>query len=184
MNNIININFILSSLMLVFAIKNDIKDNSIKNIIPFCGGLLGIVLSFFYPNNLLINIITCFLFFLFLFAIPRLVGITEFMGAGDIKIYMALILLMGYKVGVYTFIYSIFIGAIFLLILNFKRLKDIFQNVYSFFKIDKKITTKIIDSKKPNIFSPYIFIGVIVAYIQIYIYEYNWLFEMIVKNFK
>lgn len=184
MNYIINISFILTIIMLIFAMINDVKNNSIKNIIPFLGGISGLVLSFFNKNNIFINLIICFLFFFLLFAIPRMIGITEFMGAGDIKIYMAIILLMGYTFGIYVFIYSIFMGSIFLLILNFRRFKEIFQNVYSFFKIDKKVTTKIIDSKNPNIFSPYIFIGTIIAYVQLCVIENNWLFEIIINNFK
>lgn len=186
MNFIIQISIFITILMMVFAIKNDIKDNSIKNVIPAIGCLCGIILSIFTIsfNNIAINLLVCVLFFFLLFAIPRIVGITEFMGAGDIKIYMAIILLMGYKFGIYCFIYSIFIGSIFLLILNISRLNEIFKNIFLFFKTNKQAIAKVIDTKKPNIFSPYILLGVIISYIQIYSIKNDWLFEMIIRNFK
>lgn len=169
--------------MLIFAIKNDLKDNSIKNIIPLIGSVLGGILTIFNSNNLIISIITCIILFFVLFAIPRMLNITEFMGAGDIKIYMAIILLMGYKFGIYSFIYSIFIGMFFLLILNANRFKEIFQNIFIFIHTDKQISAKIIDSKKANIFSPYILIGVLITFLQIYILKNDWLFEKVISNF-
>lgn len=170
------IKVIITIVMLLFAIRNDVKDKLIKNKIPFWGGSIGIILSFIYPNQLIINLVVCILFFFCLFAIPRLIGISEFMGAGDIKIYMAITLLLGYEYGVYSFIYSIFVGVIVLIILNLNRLKEVFQNIFLFFNSNKKSMAKLIDSKDSNIFSPYILIGVIITFIQMFIFQNNWLF--------
>lgn len=183
MNYFIVLGFLFTIIMLFFAIKNDLKNNTIKNIIPFLGLIIGVILSIF-NNNLFINVIICFLFFFLLFAIPRLIGITEFMGAGDIKLYMAITFLMGYKFSIYSFIYSIFVGLIFLSILNIKRIKEVFFNIGLFFVSDKKEMANIIDNKKANVFSPYILIGTIITFIQIYILKNDWLIGDIENNIK
>lgn len=178
------IEFTLTTIMLIFAMINDFKSNTIKNIIPSIGIILGFICSFFLNDNSIpFIILTCIIYFLLLFYLPRAIGITEFLGAGDIKIYMAITFLMGYKFSLYSFIYSIFIGCIFLIILNIKRTKDISMNIFSFFALSKENTSKIIDNKKANIFSPYIFIGSIVTYIQLFIMQNDWLFEAIISSF-
>lgn len=173
------IGFVISVIMLTFAMINDFKSNTIKNIIPLTGLIGGIVLSIFTKNSLLISVATCIAFFIVLFYIPRKIGITEFIGAGDIKLYMALTFLLGTKFSIYTFLYSIVIGTIFLLVINFKRFKNIYFNILSFFVVNKQSTAKIIDNNKANIFSPYIFIGTILTFVQYMVLKNDWLFNIL-----
>lgn len=173
-------------LMMIIAMINDIKSNTIKNIIPLTGIFIGIITSLFInKQNLLIVIFTCVLYFLLLYYLPKKNNINEFMGAGDIKLFFAITFLMGFYFSIYTLLYSIFAGCIGLILLNIKRIKQIFFNTLLFFNLSKdnrKGLTKVIDSQVPNIYSVYILIGVIITYIQLYYFNNNWLFDNITKN--
>lgn len=171
--------FSIMLIMMIFATINDLKNKNIKNIIPMCGILVGLILSFFNKNNILYDFIASFVYFFLLFYIPRSLNVKEFLGAGDIKLYIAITFLMGTKYSIYTFIYSIFIGCFCLLVINLKRIKEIIQNVSIFFLVDKQTTSKIIDKGNPNIFAIYILISSIIVYIQLFIFNNDWIFKNI-----
>lgn len=157
-------NFALTIILVCLSIINDFKTRKIKNIIPFTFIIIGIIYSIITnPINIFYSFITSFVLFYTLYYIPRKVNIKEFMGAGDIKIYIAICFLMGWKFTLYTFIYSVFVGAVFLILLNFKRIKKILINVFFFFHFKGKwhITEKF---ENTNIFSPYILIGLLIHY--------------------
>ncbi|QUH22021.1 prepilin peptidase [Alkaliphilus sp. B6464] len=157
-------NFILVITMMILAVINDFKTRQIKNFIPLIFVIIGTIYSVVNnPLNLVYSFATSILLFIVLFYIPRKFNINEFLGAGDIKIYMAITFLMGWNFTLYTFVYSIFIGTIFLILLNFKRLKSILYNAFFFFTFKGKweIEEK---QEQTNIFTPYILIGVLMAY--------------------
>lgn len=171
--------FLILIIITLFAVYTDYKTHTIKNKLCGLGMLLGIILSFFNDTNCLISLCVCICYFILLFYIPRKMEITEFIGAGDIKLYMVITLLMGYKFSIYTFVYATILGALFISLLNIKRIRDILDNVNFFFLIDKKLIKDKIDSQKSNIFSPYILIAILITYFQIFILNNDWLFQMI-----
>jgi Flp pilus assembly protein protease CpaA len=172
---------ILTVVMLIVSIYSDRKTNLIKNVIPLTGIILGFVCSMFNNNNIIHSFLMGLVLFLLLFFIPRLLHLNEFMGAGDVKLFMAITFLMGSKVLVYTFLYFAFIGCACLLVLNRRRIDYIFMNVFHLFK-NRKLYSEVIDSQSPNILSPYIFLGFIAAYIQLFILNNDWLFIMIMES--
>ena len=171
----------LTTIMLIVAMYSDKKTNLIKNVIPLTGIILGCICSFFNNNNIIYSFLMSLLVFLLLFFIPRLLHLNEFMGAGDVKIFMAIAFLMGNKILVYTFIYFAFVGCACLLVLNRKRIEYIFMNVFHLFK-NRKLYSEVIDEQSPNILSPYIFLGFIITYVQLFILNNDWLFTMIIES--
>jgi len=161
-----DIRFIITIVMLSIATINDYKERKVKNIIPAIMIVLGIIVNmFFYQDvNLLHSLLTSFVYFFSLFFIPRLFHINEFMGAGDIKLLMATSFLLGWKFSFYTFLYSVIIGSIMLIILNLRRIKEIGFNVVMFFM--NKGKWEIDESQeKTNMFTIYILIGLIMQFI-------------------
>lgn len=174
-----NISFVFTLIMLMFAVINDIKTKTIKNIIPMSFLLIGIIFNIFIHNaNIVLSIIISFLYFFLLYYIPKSVNIHEFMGAGDIKIYMVISFLMGWKFSLYSFVYSIFIGAVILLLLNIKRYKEVGFNAFMFLTRRGKWEIKE-EEHKTNIFSPYILIGVVVTYYTLVCLNNDWIFQNI-----
>lgn len=172
--------FIILLGILLVALKTDLKSHLINNKLSLLGFVVGVILSLFNdPSNILISLIVSFIYFYILFYVPRRIGISEFIGAGDIKLYMVVAFIMGAKFSIYTFIYSILIGTPMLILLNFKRLKEISNNVCFFFMISKEDIKEKIDNQKANAFSPYILIGSIVTYVQLHIFINDWLFNSI-----
>ena len=159
------IRFIVLIIITACATINDIMTKKIKNIIPVLGIIAGIILNIITKEiNLFYSIILACAYFFFLFFLPRIFGIKEFLGAGDVKIYMMISFLMGWKFSIYTFIYSIFLGTIFLMLLNFKRIKSIYNNIFLFFSLkNKSIINEV--KEKTNIFTPYILMGCILSYL-------------------
>lgn len=159
---------ILTGLMLVLATINDVINRKIKNIIPMTFIIIGLFTS--KPTESIFALLFSIALFIVLYAIPKTIGINEFMGAGDVKLYMAISFIMGWHFTLYTLIYSIFIGMFFLLIINAKRIKEIIKNVYYYtatkgkWHIDEK-------QEKTNIFAPYILLGAILQYIL----QINWI---------
>lgn len=177
-----NINFILSLIMLIFASINDFRSKTIKNIIPFSFMIIAIVLNMFtHSVNMFYSFIACILMFLFLFAVPRKLNIVDFMGAGDIKLYMVIALFMGWKFSFYCILYSGIVGSIILIIINYKRYYEIVMNVFFFLsKFGKwKINE---ESKKKDIFSPFILIGTITTYYIFIVLNNDWIFKAINDN--
>ena len=128
-----DIRFIFMIAMLSIAVINDYKKRQIKNIIPLIMIVAGVATNFYYKDiNLLHSFVLSVLYFFFLFFIPRLFHIKEFMGAGDIKLYMAISFISGWKFSLYAFLYSLIIGVIILIILNLRRIKEIGLNVTMF----------------------------------------------------
>lgn len=167
-----DIRFIYMLLLLIWAVVNDYKNRTIKNVIPLCMAVSGILLNFYYKDiNLLFSLLLSVVYFIFLFFVPRLFHINEFMGAGDIKLYMAISFLMGWKFSFYSFVYSVLIGAVILCILNLRRLKEIGFNVTMFFLRRGKWTMDEAE-EKTNMFTPYILIGCVLEYFL----QSNWLF--------
>lgn len=169
---------IITLIMLLLAMYSDIKTHLIKNVVPLTGIILGCICSLFNHNNILYSFLTSVMLFIILFFIPRLLKLNEFMGAGDIKIFMAISFIMGPKILLYTFVYFAFIGFPCLLFLNRKRIDYVFMNTIHVFK-NRKLYSEIIDNQTPNIFSPYILVGFIVTYIQLFILNNDWMFKMI-----
>lgn len=166
-----DIRFVITVVMLIVSIVNDYRNRKIKNIIPLTGIVLGIILNLFYKDtNILLSLLISAIYFIFLYFIPHSFNINEVMGAGDIKLYMAISFLMGWKFSIYSFIYSIGIGAVLLCILNYKRIKEILINTGMFFITRGKWN---IDEsqERTNIFTPYILLGCILEQIL----QYNWL---------
>ena len=92
------------------------------------------------------------------------------MGAGDIKLYMAISFLLGWQFSFYTFLYSLIVGIVILIILNLRRIKEIGLNVSMFFM--NKGKWEIDESQeKTNMFTIYILIGCIMEYLI----HYDWL---------
>ena len=149
---------VLTGAMLILATINDIISRKIKNIIPFSFMIIGLIIN--SPTQSFFSCIMSAALFFVLYAIPNIIGINEFMGAGDVKLYMAMSYLMGWHFTLYAFVYSIFIGAFILGIINFKRILEISKNVYYYltskgkWHIDEK-------QEKTNIFAPYILLGAI-----------------------
>lgn len=166
-----DIRFILVVVMLVLAIINDYRSRKIKNVIPFSAILVGIVLNLFYKDiNMLFSLFISIAYFFFLYFIPRTFRINEFMGAGDIKLYMAVSFLMGWKFSLYSFLYSIAVGAVILFLLNLRRVREIVLNTVMFFFFRGK--WEIDESEeKTNMFTPYILAGCVLQYIL----QYDWL---------
>lgn len=171
---------IITLIMLLFAVRNDLRTKKIKNVIPFSGIILGTLLSLFNGNNIKISLFVSFMYFFVLFFLPRFLSINDFLGAGDIKIYMAITMLMGYKVSIYTFTYSMGIACVCLLALNIKRIKTILTNILLFLR-HRKVYSKVIESYEPSSISPYILAGFIPAYIQFIICANDWLFILLKK---
>ncbi len=168
-----DIRFIIAIVMLSFATINDYKERKVKNIIPAIMIVLGIIANmFFYQDvNLLYSSLISFLYFFSLFFIPRLFHINEFMGAGDIKLLMATSFLLGWKFSLYTFLYSVIIGSIILVILNLRRIREIGLNIAMFF-ISKGKWLIDESQNKTNMFTTYILIGCILEFFI----QYDWLF--------
>jgi prepilin peptidase CpaA len=168
-----DIRFIIAIVMLSIATINDYKERKVKNIIPAIMIVLGIIANmFFYQDvNLLHSLLISFLYFFSLFFIPRLFHINEFMGAGDIKLLMATSFLLGWKFSLYTFLYSVIIGSIILVILNLRRIREIGLNIAMFF-ISKGKWLIDESQNKTNMFTTYILIGCILEFFI----QYDWLF--------
>jgi Flp pilus assembly protein protease CpaA len=100
------------------------------------------------------------------------------MGAGDIKLYIAISFLLGWKFSLYTFLYSIIVGAIILIILNLRRIKEISLNVTMFF-INKGKWQIDESQEKTNMFTIYILVSCIIQYFI----RYDWLFlDLFIKK--
>lgn len=168
-----DIRFIIAIAMLSIATINDYKERKVKNIIPAIMIVLGIIANmFFYQDvNLLHSLLISFVYFFSLFFIPRLFHINEFMGAGDIKLLMATSFLLGWKFSLYTFLYSVIIGSIILVILNLRRIREIGLNIAMFF-ISKGKWLIDESQNKTNMFTTYILIGCILEFFI----QYDWLF--------
>lgn len=168
-----DIRFIIAIVMLSIATINDYKERKVKNIIPAIMIVLGIIANIFlYQDvNLLHSLLISFLYFFSLFFIPRLFHINEFMGAGDIKLLMATSFLLGWKFSLYTFLYSVIIGSIILVILNLRRIREIGLNIGMFF-ISKGKWLIDESQNKTNMFTTYILIGCILEFFI----QYDWLF--------
>lgn len=168
-----DIRFIIAIVMLSIATINDYKERKVKNIIPAIMIVLGIIANMFlYQDvNLLHSLLISFLYFFSLFFIPRLFHINEFMGAGDIKLLMATSFLLGWKFSLYTFLYSVIIGSIILVILNLRRIREIGLNIAMFF-INKGKWLIDESQNKTNMFTTYILIGCILEFFI----QYDWLF--------
>lgn len=168
-----DIRFIIAIVMLSIATINDYKERKVKNIIPAIMIVLGIIANIFlYQDvNLLHSLLISFLYFFSLFFIPRLFHINEFMGAGDIKLLMATSFLLGWKFSLYTFLYSVIIGSIILVILNLRRIREIGLNIAMFF-ISKGKWLIDESQNKTNMFTTYILIGCILEFFI----QYDWLF--------
>lgn len=168
-----DIRFIIAIVMLSIATINDYKERKVKNIIPAIMIVLGIIVNMFlYQDvNLLHSLLISFLYFFSLFFIPRLFHINEFMGAGDIKLLMATSFLLGWKFSLYTFLYSVIIGSIILVILNLRRIREIGLNIGMFF-ISKGKWLIDESQNKTNMFTTYILIGCILEFFI----QYDWLF--------
>lgn len=160
--------FASTVIMLVIATINDLINRKIKNIIPFTFIFIGIFMN--TPENSLKAFLFSLLLFIVLFAVPRTLKINEFMGAGDIKLYMAVSFIMGWHFALYAFVYSIFVGAVILPLINIKRMKEIIKNVY-FFVTSKGKWNITETQEKTNIFAPYILIGAILHHIL----QINWI---------
>lgn len=168
-----DIRFIIAIVMLSIAAINDYKERKVKNIIPAIMIVLGIIANIFlYQDvNLLHSLLISFLYFFSLFFVPRLFHINEFMGAGDIKLLMATSFLLGWKFSLYTFLYSVIIGSIILVILNLRRIREIGLNIAMFF-ISKGKWLIDESQNKTNMFTTYILIGCILEFFI----QYDWLF--------
>ena len=168
-----DIRFIIAIVMLSIATINDYKERKVKNIIPAIMIVLGIIANMFlYQDvNLLHSLLISFLYFFSLFFIPRLFHINEFMGAGDIKLLMATSFILGWKFSLYTFLYSVIIGSIILVILNLRRIREIGLNIAMFF-ISKGKWLIDESQNKTNMFTTYILIGCIIEFFI----QYDWLF--------
>ena len=168
-----DIRFIIAIVMLSIATINDYRERKVKNIIPAIMIVLGIIVNmFFYQDvNLLHSLLISFVYFFSLFFIPRLFHINEFMGAGDIKLLMATSFLLGWKFSLYTFLYSVIIGSIILVILNLRRIREIGLNIAMFF-ISKGKWLIDESQNKTNMFTTYILIGCILEFFI----QYDWLF--------
>lgn len=153
---------VFTGIMLIMATINDIVNRKIKNIIPLAFIVLGVILN--GPESSLKALGISAIFFMVLYAFPNMIGMKEFMGAGDVKLYMATAFMMGWHFTLYTFIYSIFIGAFFLSVINYKRIYEIFKNVYYYMSSKGKWH---IDEKQENtnIFAPYILLGALSHYL-------------------
>lgn len=171
-----DLRFILLLFFLSLAIINDYRERKIKNIIPLSMILTGIGFSLYFQDiNLLHSFIISLAFFFFLFFLPRAFNIQEMMGAGDVKLYMGISFLLGWKFSLYAFIYSIFIGVIGLIIINIKRIKEISINIMMFFL--KKGKWSIDESQeKTNMFAVYIFLGCMVEFIV----HRDWIFQILI----
>ena len=160
-----DIRFIIAVIMLTVAVINDYKKRKVKNVIPAIMIILGIATNIFYCRdvNLLHSLLISVLYFFCLFFIPRVFHINEFMGAGDIKLLMAISFLLGWKFSLYTFLYSVMIGTVILMILNLRRAKEIGLNVLMFFMSKGKWY---IDEsqEKTNMFTIYILIGCVMEF--------------------
>lgn len=168
-----DIRFIIAIVMLSIATINDYKERKVKNIIPAIMIVLGIIANIFlYQDvNLLHSLLISFFYFFSLFFIPRLFHINEFMGAGDIKLLMATSFLLGWKFSLYTFLYSVIIGSIILVILNLRRIREVGLNIAMFF-ISKGKWLIDESQNKTNMFTTYILIGCILEFFI----QYDWLF--------
>lgn len=172
-----DIRFIILVMIMIISVINDYKTRRIKNVVPTIMIITGIGLNFIYQDiNILFSLLISIAYFICLFFIPRVFRINEFMGAGDIKLYMAISFLMGWKFSLYVFLYSIFIGAIILLILNLRRVREIGLNIIMFFALRGKWE---IDEaqEKTNMFTVYILIGCLIEYF----FHYDWLFEQMLQ---
>lgn len=160
----IKIKFMLVVILMIFALVNDFRTKKIKNIIPLIGITMGVIITLITnPFDLLYSFILSFVYFFALFFIPRIFNIENFLGAGDIKLYIAISFIYGWSFSLNTFLYSIGVGFAILLILNIKRIKEILSNVLMFFVFKGKWKFEKAQ-KKVNIFTPYIFIGCILAH--------------------
>lgn len=170
------IQFYVVILMMIFAVINDVRTKQIKNIIPSSFFIISIILNIFFKNiNFLYSFLLSLSYFIILYYIPKSFNIEDFMGAGDIKLYMVISFLLGWKSSIYIFIYSIILGSLLILILNISRLKNISLNVTLFFSgvLSGSENKVFFDENKleKNIFSPYILLGVIVFFL----YRVDWL---------
>ena len=174
--------FVLTFLMLILAVTNDIRSKKIKNIIPFSFMIIGIIINLINNDiNLFYSLILNIIYFTVLFAIPRIINVTEFLGAGDIKIYMAISFLLGSKFSFYTFLNSLFIGSVLLTILNIKRIKEVFMNLYYFYILqDTDVVESMLKWEHANIFSPYILLGAIATFVHLVVFNISYL-ENILK---
>ena len=166
-----DIRFTFTILMLIIATTNDYKKRQVKNVIPLVMIIAGIIMNLYYKDiNLLYSFLSSIIYFFCLFFIPRLLHINEFIGAGDIKLYMAISFLLGWQFSFYTFLYSLIVGIVILIILNLRRIKEIGLNVSMFFM--NKGKWEIDESQeKTNMFTIYILIGCIMEYLI----HYDWL---------
>jgi len=160
--------FVSTVIMLVIATINDLISRKIKNIIPVTFILIGLFMN--TPEDSLKALLFSIVLFIILFAVPRTLKINEFMGAGDIKLYMAVSFIMGWHFTLYAFTYSIFAGAVILPLLNIKRLKEIVKNLYYY--ITSKGKWNISEAQEnTNIFAPFILIGAILHHLL----QINWI---------
>lgn len=169
-----DVRLIIAIVLLAVAVINDYKQRTVKNVIPAIMIASGIIINIFiikHDVNLLYSLLASVLYFFCLFFLPRLFHINEFMGAGDIKLFIGLSFLLGWKYSAYTFIYSLIVGSIMLIILNLRRIKEIGFNVIMFFMHKGK--WEIDESQeKTNMFTIYILIGLIMQFII----NCDWLF--------
>ena len=159
------IKFIFLLIIVLFAVINDFRTKKIKNFIPIMGVLIGIIINLFTRDvNFLYSFAISLIYFIFLYYFPKKIKIKSLLGAGDIKLYMVASFILGWKFSLDVFVFSVIIGSLFLILLNIKRIKKIKFNVAMFLSSKGKYR---FEEKEDltNIFTPYIFIGSILAYL-------------------
>lgn len=118
-------------ILLILALKSDIKTYKIKNniVLPFIvigfltnmylDGIAGILFSF---KGMAFPIITLIIFF-----------VLRMLGAGDIKLFSAIGAIMGLEFVLYTIVYSFLAGGVISLVLIIIR-KNVFERFKHFFQ--------------------------------------------------
>lgn len=145
-------------IVLTIASIWDIKTFKIPNALVFSSMVLGICLSFFENgfNGMFISLLSIVIIFVIFLPI----WIFKIMGAGDIKLYMAISSFLGWKMTLSISYYSIIIGALmFMFFIHPKRIYSMFKEF--FFLIFYKIPLLSDGNKRKLQFSVPIFIAFI-----------------------
>jgi Flp pilus assembly protein protease CpaA len=116
--------FFLTANMLLYSAYYDITTYKIPNFLTFPTMFIGLVLSIANKTNLFIILVSIILLFI--------IGIVGMMGMGDVKMYMAILLLNGVKISVYTLGISCLLLIFYALICHFKEFIKELSDLLSF----------------------------------------------------
>ncbi|MFW6046384.1 MAG: prepilin peptidase [Candidatus Woesearchaeota archaeon] len=146
-------------IFLLIASITDLKKTKVKNKLIVLGFIYAIIQPFVFniEFNIYFAILSAILYFLILFFIPSAIGLNPFMHAGDVKLFMVLSLVLGWKHTLLIFAISIFISLVYVMIFQNKKFKDAVINLHISYKF--KTFSFVNESRNKILFAIYIFIA-------------------------